>query len=382
MVARYFAAWSDHDINVVREIFDESSTYEITGKRTLKGLSEIIGYWVRNKQRQRNLKVFPSVPLKDDGTSVLFCATFADIEEREQQTVYGHISFEISNGKIRTFTERYHLIRVSARATRSLPDRFRSFLPPLLWRLKGYAAQAAELLLARAATVLVLLMAVVLGFSAFNVAGLPDWLLCNLSLAFSECNISSGTRRQELVNIASRNLSAFTSLFVFLVIGLYWLRYMIRTPISLIPLQAENHDLSVMKRRFRAAQQLTIFGGDFSFVGFDKELRDIFFRLNSARALMLISEKGESLVKAGFGTEPDAIALFEDLKRDGRIYFDRGVPIRCSILRLWHRAEIVYRYRGGGADSFNDLNLCILKGRKEAGPVLELVQKLVDKVAS
>lgn len=368
---------------IVREIFAESATYSINGKKTLSGLDEIVAYWERNQRRQRNIKIFPSVHLDTiaSNPSCVFCAKFADIEENEIQTIYGHLNIQINDRKITSLTEIYQLIRDPSTSAQRFAIAC-DYAKTAWWSIKQLGNQIAEYMLVRGTNILLMMMAVVLGYSAFNIAALPDWALCGLTVNFSEYGKLIPERRAELVSLATHNLSTITSVFIFATVFIDWLRYKIRNPIQIIPLQAEGHDLVEMRKRFHKAKHLTIFAGDFSFIGSDLQLRNIFTRLDSYNSLMLISDKPEDKVRTGFGDEPDAIALFESLKRKSRIHFEKGVPIRCSVLRRWYRSEILYRYKGGSPDSLNDLHLCVLKGRKEAGPILDLVQKLAEKAAS
>ena len=85
LLIKYYDAWSKHDINLVREIFDNSASYEMLGKRTLSGVDQIAQYWLRNAHRQRKLKIFPPVNTIEarGGLTSIFCATFVDIEEND-----------------------------------------------------------------------------------------------------------------------------------------------------------------------------------------------------------------------------------------------------------------------------------------------------------
>src|SRR3989442_15920829 len=113
LLEKYFKAWSDHDVDLVREIFHESATYDMVGKKSLSSLNEIIDYWERNKRRQRNLIILPQVRLDvpPEAPSCVFCASFIDIEEHENQTVYGRIMLSYEKGKIIRVSETYHVAR-------------------------------------------------------------------------------------------------------------------------------------------------------------------------------------------------------------------------------------------------------------------------------
>ena len=383
IIEKYLTAWDTHDVRLVRELFDPDAVYNISGKKRLNGIDEICGYWERNKRRQHNLRVLPPLELSDGtaSSSFMFCARFVDTEEKEDQTVYGHIHIEVRNDKVMQLSESYLLERrpqevtnpsVVEEITNPITDFFRSGY----WQVKNAAKIFLEYLITRSASVLVTLMAILLSFSAFNLNDLPDWLLRLWALSLQFSPLTSEVRAS-LVTRAYHNISTLASIFVFLVIIIGWLRLQIRLPISITNLQAPGHDLSVMRRRFKYARHLIIFAGDFDFIGRDEKLRHIFRQLHARNNLILISNKTETEVRLGFGNHPDAVYLFEDLKRHHHIFFSHKEEIRCSIVRGWLGSEIIYRYDGGSADSLNNQHICIMKGRREARPVMELVEKLL-----
>src|SRR5205823_567865 len=51
----YFAAWQNHDRNLLRSIFCEDATYNINGKRLLRGISAIEQYWKKNESEQEDV---------------------------------------------------------------------------------------------------------------------------------------------------------------------------------------------------------------------------------------------------------------------------------------------------------------------------------------
>lgn len=383
LLAKYLRAWQTYDTNAVREIFDTSSTYSIEGKRTLQGLDEICGYWDRNKKRQHNLKIFPPLELNSerDTSSFIFCANFVDLEENENQTVYGRITLRHPGDKIAELTEVYLLDRLPLHPpSQTLASSGARSIPPLIsrayWWIKNQAKNIAEFLLTRATTFFIALMAVLLGYSAVKLNELPDVLLEALAFRLPATIPLLAAERELLTATAYRHLSTFASLFVFGVLFITWLRYRVRQPIKITNLQAEGHDLSIMKTRFERARELLIFAGDFDFIKNDEKLRQTFRRLHAQNGLTLVSDKSEQRVREGFGNSPDAIFLFEGLKQNRQIHFSREPSIRCSIVRGWLGSEVIYRYEGGNADSFNNLHLCIMEGRKEARPLMDLLEKL------
>ena len=386
-IEKYLRAWKSHDTSLVRELFDVSAVYDIAGKEPLRGIEEICRNWERNKRRQYNLKIFPPLKLSDtqNTCSFVFCARFTDLEEKERQTAYGRIELQHRDGKILTLTESYLLERrrfVEATADTLIPAirPVAGVLRRTYWQAKNLAKLFTEFFLARGATVFIYLMAILLGYSAFNLTDLPDWLLKLWALSFFDFTPLTDQGRNLLTARAYHNVSGFASLFVFLVLFGSRLRYRIRQPITIINLQAPDHDLSVMKRRFKNARHLVVFAGDFDFVGRDRELCRTFQYLHAQNSLVLVSDKSEAEVRRGFGNQPDAIYLFEGLKQNQQILFSNNQSIRCSIVRGWLGSEIIYRYEGGGADSLSSLHLCIMRGRREAKPLMELVEKLVKPI--
>ena len=54
----YFQAWRTHDLNALERIFDPGAKYTILNKdKSFDGLESIARYWLRNKTRQRQLRV-------------------------------------------------------------------------------------------------------------------------------------------------------------------------------------------------------------------------------------------------------------------------------------------------------------------------------------
>jgi hypothetical protein len=379
IIEKYIDAWITHDNEIIREIFDTSASYNIEGKQPLKGIEAICDYWERNKRRQHNLRILPPLKLTSDPNTeaFIFCASFADSEERENQTVYGHIQLRLQEGKVVSLMESYVLERnpLDPQST-GIGQQIVDLLRRARWHAKNISKLVFEYLLTRGATLLVTSMTIVLGFSALNIRELPDWLLRSWAFSFDFASLTTETRN-DLITKAYHHISTLVTIFVFLVPFMGWLRYQIRLPITIKNLQGPDHDLSVMKRRFKGARHLIVFAGDFDFVGRDQELLSIFWKLHAQNGLILISDKSEDEVRRGFGTHVDAALLLRGLRERGKIFFSHTESIRCSIVRGWLGSEIIYRYEGGNADSLSNQHLCIMKGRREAKPLMELVEKLL-----
>ena len=108
--ARYFTAWQNYDIELLRYIFTPDAKYVIRNrKRVYYGIEDIIEYWLRNKNRQRDLRVHWHIVKSSARTEVTeFVAFFQDIEKWEVAKVHGQIIFEYNaQNKIALLTEAY-----------------------------------------------------------------------------------------------------------------------------------------------------------------------------------------------------------------------------------------------------------------------------------
>jgi hypothetical protein len=175
LLLKYLRAWETYDTNLVRQIFEASSVYNVEGKKPLQGLEEICLYWERNRRRQHNLKILPPLKLAitGDTSTFIFCASFVDLEEKEHQTVYGRITLRHPNGKIAELTETYLLDRLpfqqdslSSEASTPAPQMLARQIARVYWWLKDQSKIAAEFLLTRGTTFFISFMAIVLGYSA------------------------------------------------------------------------------------------------------------------------------------------------------------------------------------------------------------------------
>src|SRR5690348_12085791 len=88
----YFRVWREYDYSGLQNLFYATATYEIRGKRTLKGYKEIRDYWARNQHRQKDL-ILSWKFLNWDASriTVSFNARFFDTEEKQYQQILGQI---------------------------------------------------------------------------------------------------------------------------------------------------------------------------------------------------------------------------------------------------------------------------------------------------
>lgn len=107
---RYFAAWRNYDMELLKLIFAPDAKYIIRNKkRVYNGIKDITEYWSRNKTRQRDLKVHWHIVKSGMRFEIVeFTAFFRDIEKWEMVKINGQIIFEYNaKNKIAVLTEAY-----------------------------------------------------------------------------------------------------------------------------------------------------------------------------------------------------------------------------------------------------------------------------------
>jgi hypothetical protein len=110
IVKQYFAAWETYDIELLQSIFIQSAKYIVRSRnKVYYGIDEIISYWLKNKSRQRNLRVYWKIKEASHiSTIVYFKAKFLDVELMKQTQINGEIIFIFDNkNKIKRLTEAY-----------------------------------------------------------------------------------------------------------------------------------------------------------------------------------------------------------------------------------------------------------------------------------
>lgn len=109
IIKSYFESWKHYDNALLERIFHKNATYKIKPKnRSLKGHDQLLKYWTRNKNRQRNIRLKWDILNRNIYTyKVSFEAKFYDFEERENQKVEGVINFSFYKKKVIRLTEQY-----------------------------------------------------------------------------------------------------------------------------------------------------------------------------------------------------------------------------------------------------------------------------------
>jgi hypothetical protein len=400
LVESYFDAWARHDCSAIEKIFHQDAKYLISGKDPITGSEGITRYWQINSKRQKQLTVYPiiinniksSLSTYFTGEStvdIAFCAKFFDSEEKENQTVYGSIQFTLDNEKIVAVYEKYHVHRTPGiRAYLSykfttlssfLCERLGIFFSKIKIFIIRFMADAQLVLMSKGTVIVSYLMAVSLGFSATKVGNFPDWMLCWLSFDNS-CSITDDTIREKLVEMTGRRLSSLTAALIFAVPIMYHIKSKLTKQIKTETLIIEGQDLEIMKEQFRNARKVSIFSGDFDFIKNDPKMLAILEKLDEGNGLELVSSKSESEVRRGFGERDGSARLFNALLSKGKIKFDGEVPLKCSIVHSWNYTRVLYRFEHGGTDEDSHrLRLCILEGRGEASPLVDLIERLCKK---
>jgi hypothetical protein len=376
LVQDYFAAWLNHDIDKLQKLFISNCEYEIKNKRKISGIKELIEYWERNKKRQRYVDVFDPIVLEQSASymRVAFCATFLDVEERQHQTVFGEITFKFSDQKISSLSEKYDLRREKSNY--------------VLWEevhkawsyLQVFSQKNLQKYLPKFLTVTSVIIAFITFYFYYGINRLPMFVVCLLNGQFNmeECGLSITGVSEAMVDTAYRVLGIVAAFLLITIpfVSMYSARIRFGR-VRTTELNRINHDLELMRERYKGAKGLTIFSGDFSFVRDHEEFFQIFKRLINRNALRIISDASKAHVIAGFGGTPEAESLIEKLELENRILFESPTPIKCSIVRKWDGSEVLYRFDGNGAGpESSHLYMCEVKRRGDIAPVVDLIEHL------
>lgn len=108
-VENYFIAWKNYDIELLKSIFSQSAKYIIRRKTVYNGIEEIVKYWKKNKERQKNIQLHWRILNSSFQCEVVeFGAYFWDIESKMYTKVNGQIIFKYDcNNQITSLTESY-----------------------------------------------------------------------------------------------------------------------------------------------------------------------------------------------------------------------------------------------------------------------------------
>lgn len=109
IIKNYFLAWESFSLNVLELVFDPQAKYIVLHKdRVFTGIKAIGEYWVRNQNRQKNVRIFYKIiDFKKKWAKIAFLASFYDTEEKEFQFIDGIIDIKLRKSKIVELKENY-----------------------------------------------------------------------------------------------------------------------------------------------------------------------------------------------------------------------------------------------------------------------------------
>ena len=97
--------------------------------------------------------------------------------------------------------------------------------------------------------------------------------------------------------------------------------------------------------------------------------------------MILVSHKSREDVLEAVKLHRDATSLIEVLIQAKRIRFKSGLGVHCSVVHKWDHREVLYRYLSPERNRISDYNMCILVGRREARPILDVVEMVKGRWA-
>lgn len=108
-VGKYFTAWENYDMDLLKAIFLPTAKYIVRRKKTLCGIDEILKYWERNKKRQKKIQLHWKIIASGFKSEVVqFGAYFWDAEDKKYTKINGQIIFKYDgNSRISSLTEAY-----------------------------------------------------------------------------------------------------------------------------------------------------------------------------------------------------------------------------------------------------------------------------------
>ena len=108
ILQRYFECWQKRDVGAVIKLFTEEATYEIVGKRRLRGYGELERYWqkVANSQDDLSWEVSEALQMENEILAT-WQAEFLRKDSRRRLRLDGIMWMTLENGKICKFRESY-----------------------------------------------------------------------------------------------------------------------------------------------------------------------------------------------------------------------------------------------------------------------------------
>ncbi len=135
-------------------------------------------------------------------------------------------------------------------------------------------------------------------------------------------------------------------------------------------------DLEEMLKRYKGADELTIFSGGFDWIGLNEELKDLLLDFAKGGKLTLISFRNRDKVKAAFEKEKRG-SLFGELDtslRD-RFKFSSGLDgVKCSVIKILGEHRFLFRQ----SSDAHEFNAGFLGSSKYSRQLLGILFKFVD----
>jgi len=135
-------------------------------------------------------------------------------------------------------------------------------------------------------------------------------------------------------------------------------------------------DLEEMLKRYRGADELTIFSGGFDWIGLNEELKNLLLDFAEGGKLTLISFRSQDKVKAAFEKEKRE-DLFEKLNKSlgDRFKFGSGLDgVKCSVIKILGEHRFLFRQ----SSDAHEFNAGFLGSSKYSRQLLGILFKFVD----
>lgn len=136
-------------------------------------------------------------------------------------------------------------------------------------------------------------------------------------------------------------------------------------------------DLEEMLKRYKGADELTIFCGGFDWIGINEELKNFLLDFAKGGKLKLISFRDEKKVKAAFESK-GYMSLFNKLHEHlkDHFIFDSGLDgIKCTIINIVGERTLLFRQSSGE----HEFNAGFLGSSKYSRQLLGILFKFVDE---
>lgn len=136
-------------------------------------------------------------------------------------------------------------------------------------------------------------------------------------------------------------------------------------------------DLKEMLKRYKGADELTIFCGGFDWIGINKELKNLLLEFAKGGKLMLISFRSKEKVRVAF-QKKEREDLFNELVEslgEKRFKFSSGLDgVKCSVIKILGEHRFLFRQ----SSDEHEFNAGFLGSSKYSRQLLGILFKFVD----